>query len=322
MLRHPLEADMTRIFIDGQAGTTGLELSGRLAAREDISLISIAEHERKNTQTRQEHLQEADLAILCLPDEAAQESVLLAAGRTRILDASTAHRTHPQWTYGLPELSPEQRSHIAGAQFVSNPGCYPQGFTLLVRPLIDAGLLDAHTALRTHAVSGYSGGGRQMIERFDAFDEGEKDTFNSQTYALALQHKHVAEMWTYSKTATQPLFSPMVANFYKGMMVHVPLFIRSELKGAGLSDIHSVYAERYADEPFIELFDLDSQAMLNEGCLTPTAVNDSNQMQLMIFGNADQVMLTARYDNLGKGAAGAAVQNLNIMLGIKETTGL
>ncbi len=304
---------MVSIFIDGQAGTTGLEITGRLSSREDLQLMQISDDERKDQHARQACLQAADIAILCLPDDAAREAVKLAEGKTRILDASTAYRTDPQWTYGLPELEPGQRSEIANAQFVSNPGCYPQGFILLTRPLIEAGLLDREVALRCHAVSGYSGGGRQMVERFQNFSPKEADTFNSQTYGLTLSHKHAPEMWTYST---------MVANYYKGMLVHVPLFSKQELQGAGIDALYEVLTQRYADEPFIEVMPPDSTAMLNDGFLNPTALNDTNHMQLMLFGNPEQIMLVARYDNLGKGASGAAVQNLNIMLGIDEKTGL
>ena len=312
---------MATVFIDGQAGTTGLEIAERLSLRDDLSLLEISDAQRKDPGARQKHLQDADVAILCLPDDAAKEAVALAAGRTRILDASTAYRIDPEWAYGLPELNATQRAKIAAAQYVSNPGCYPQGFILLTRPLIEAGLLSPALGLRCHAVSGYSGGGRQMIEAFRDYSPSDQDALNSQTYALTLAHKHVPEMHVYSGTSVRPLFSPMVANYYKGMLVHVPLF-RSELGGAARADVHAILSECYANERFIQIFPLDSTDMLTGNNLVPTRCNDTNNMQLMVFGNDEQILLVARYDNLGKGASGAAVQNLNLMLGIDEHTGL
>jgi N-acetyl-gamma-glutamyl-phosphate reductase len=313
---------MATIFIDGQAGTTGLEIAERLAARPDLKLLHIEDSQRKQQSARKAYLQAADIAILCLPDDAAKEAVALAGGKTRILDASTAYRTDPQWAYGLPELSHDNRSKIASSQFVSNPGCYPQGFILLTRPLIEAGLLDKDVPLRCHAISGYSGGGRQMVEKFRAFNNNDADKYNSQAYSLNLQHKHVPEMLVYSGTQVRPLFSPMVANYYKGMLVQIPLFSKQELKGVSATEVSELLAERYADEHFITVLPYGSKEPLENGYLNPTALNDSNHMQLMIFGNEEHIMLAARYDNLGKGASGAAVQNLNIMLGINEQKGL
>lgn len=311
---------MATVFIDGQAGTTGLELTSRLSARADLQLLHISEDQRKDQDARQALLKQADVAILCLPDEAAREAVLLADGETRILDASTAYRTDPDWAYGLPELTPTHRGDIAGAQFVSNPGCYPQGFILLLRPLLEAGVLAAQLPLRCHAVSGYSGGGRQMVETYQAFSDSERDALNSRTYALELTHKHVPEMQAYTGTAVRPLFSPMVADYYKGMLVHVPLFVE-ELHGTSPLQVHEMLADRYAGEPFVEVLPYGSIGT-DSSYLNPTELNGSNRMQLMVLGNDQQLLLVARYDNLGKGAAGAAVQNLNIMLGLDETIGL
>ncbi|XOV84411.1 MAG: N-acetyl-gamma-glutamyl-phosphate reductase [bacterium] len=311
---------MATIFIDGQAGTTGLEITSRLAPRRDLKLLQISDAERKDQSARAHYLRTADLAILCLPDDAAREAVLLADGHTRILDASTAYRTDEQWSYGLPELSRSQRQNIHDAQFVSNPGCYPQGFILLTRPLIEAGVLDPGTALRCHAVSGYSGGGRQMVEKFRNFDAVQQDQYNSQAYGLTLQHKHVPEMQKYSSTRVTPLFTPTVANYYKGMLVQIPLF-RHEVGNASKAQLHDILMSRYAKESFIRVLPLDN-SMLVDGFLNPTACNNTNNMELMLFGNEEQYLLIARYDNLGKGASGAAVQNMNLMLGFEETTGL
>jgi N-acetyl-gamma-glutamyl-phosphate reductase len=313
---------MASVFIDGQAGTTGLEIFERLSARRDLQLLEIDPQRRKDVGARQDLLQSADVAILCLPDDAAREAVALTDGKSRILDASTAYRVADDWVYGLPELNNEQPEKLAAAQFVSNPGCYPQGFILLTRPLIDAGILSPDTPLRCHAISGYSGGGRQMVERFRAFDAATAEALNSQDYALNLAHKHVPEMQRYSGTAVRPIFTPMVANYYKGMLVHVPLFREQELGGTAPADIHQILADRYAGEPFVQVMPYGGTDMLEGGYLNPTALNDSNDMQLMVFGNDEQLLLVARYDNLGKGASGAAVQNLNIMLGMEPQAGL
>jgi len=313
---------MATIFIDGQAGTTGLEITSRLQARADLNLLHLNDTQRKDEGARRACLQDSDVAILCLPDDAAREAVTLADGQTRILDASTAFRTAPDWAYGLPEMATEQRQAISGAGLVSNPGCYPQGFILMTRPLIEAGILAAETALRCHAVSGYSGGGRQMVERFRAFDPGEADALNSQAYSLSLAHKHVPEMHVYSGTNVRPIFAPMVANYYKGMLVHIPLFVESELHGAAPATIHELLADRYAAEPFVRVLPFGGTDMLSSGYLNATDCNGSNNIELMLFGNDEQILMVARYDNLGKGASGAAVQNLNLMLGIDEQTGL
>jgi N-acetyl-gamma-glutamyl-phosphate reductase len=312
---------MATVFIDGQVGTTGIEISERLSSREDIELISLADDERKSPSARTRLLQQADVAVLCLPDDAAIESVALADGQTRILDASTAHRTNPQWVYGLAELSPTTRNEIANAQFVSNPGCYPQGFILLTKPLIQAGLLSANTPLRCHAMSGYSGGGRQMIEKFQNFSATQTDTLGVQSYAHAQQHKHLPEMLSYSGTAVPPIFTPSVANYYKGMLVEIPLFA-TELNNASPRQVHEVLRQRYAQDPFINVASLGADELMENGFLNPTGCNNSNRMDLMVLGDARRIILCARYDNLGKGAAGAAVQNLNIMLGIEESSGL
>ena len=261
------------------------------------------------------------MAILCLPDDAAVEAVQLAGGATRILDASTAHRVADDWAYGLPELCADQRQHIAQAQFVSNPGCYPQGFILMVRPLIEAGWLGAGVPLRCNAISGYSGGGRQMVESQRAYDAEQADRFNTQAYGLTLQHKHVPEMHHYSGTNSAPLFAPMVAHYYKGMLVQVPLFAR-ELGGRSVSEVHTLLEERFKGEPFVKVLPLGCAEQQHGGYLNPTECNGTNRLEIMVFGNDEQVLLTARYDNLGKGASGAAVQNLNLMLGLDEETGL
>ena len=312
---------MHKIFIDGQAGTTGLQISERLATHADIHVLHADPATRKDPIARAELLASADVAILCLPDDAARESVDLAEGKTRILDASSAHRTNAAWQYGLPELTAQTRAQIAAAQYVSNPGCYPQGFILLVRPLIEAGLLSSDIPLRCNALSGYSGGGRQMIEQFQTMDANTANTLAVQSYGLDQDHKHLPEMTAFCGTSVAPIFVPTVANYDQGMLTQIPLFAR-ELGGASPTQVHAALAERYADEPFIHVADLGDRSMLQGNLLNPTARNNSNDMDLFVFGDAQRLLLCARYDNLGKGAAGAAVQNLNLMLGLKETTGL
>ncbi|MGA0840806.1 MAG: N-acetyl-gamma-glutamyl-phosphate reductase [Pseudomonadales bacterium] len=313
---------MTRVFIDGEAGTTGLQIAERLAARSDLTLLRIDASARKDTEARRELFAAADIAILCLPDDAAREAVTLADGHCRLIDASTAHRTHPDWIYGLPELEDAQRARIARANRVANPGCYPQGFILLVRPLIEAGLLNPAHPLSLHALSGYSGGGRVMIETYEGFDTTTRERNNTRPYGLTLKHKHVPEMQHFSGTRATPLFVPSVGCFAQGMLVHVPLFSADLSGGPSARDIRELLAARYADEPFVRVLPVGADTALEGGFLNATACNDTNRVELMVFGHDSQILLTARYDNLGKGAAGAAIQNLNLMLGREETLGL
>ena len=312
-----------KVFIDGQAGTTGLEMAARMKARSDIDLLEIDDVERKNPARRQAYLSEADIVVLCLPDAAAKEAVaLLGNGAARVLDASSAHRVAPDWVYGLPELTPEQRDSIRAANRVSVPGCYPTGFILSVRPLIDAGVLSAAQPLSVHAISGYSGGGRPMIERYrQAESVGIAGVRPPMTYGLNLQHKHVAEMHCYSGSRARPLFTPIVGHYYKGMLVHVPL-ANAFLNGASPSDVHALLSQRYADERCVNVLPLGAEAALDGGYLSPIAANDTNRIDLMVFGNDTHTLLVSRYDNLGKGASGAAAQCLNLMLGVDELNGL
>ncbi len=313
---------MATVFIDGQAGTTGLEISQRLSDRPDIDLLTIEDGVRKDPAARRALMAEADVTILCLPDDAAVEAVGLGTGSTRFLDASTAYRTDPAWVYGCPELAPGQRDAIAGSDRVSNPGCYPQGFILMIRPLLEAGILSEDALLNVFGLSGYSGGGRTMVERYRAFDAREADRLCARPYALTLTHKHRPEMQTYTGLAKAPLFSPTVANYYRGMLIEIPLHRAALAQDAGGAEIGEVLARRYAGEPFIEVLGFQPECQLDGGYLDATSTNGSNRMQLMVFGNDDQFLLIARYDNLGKGASGAAVQNLNLMLGLEETLGL
>ena len=305
-----------RVFIDGQAGTTGLALAQRLAVHPAIELLAIADAHRKDASARQRLFAQADVVVLCLPDEAAKAAIALAP-EARFLDASTAHRVAEGWVYGLPELTAEQPQRIAEAARVANPGCYPTGFALGVRPLIDAGLLDPNVPLRVNALSGYSGGGKALIAKYQS---GRAQSQAARPYGLGLAHKHVPEMRHWAGLAQAPLFAPAVGDYYQGMIVQVGLFT-SELAGDAAT-VQRVLAERYADAPFIHVHGLNPHGALAEGFLSPTARNSSNDLDLLVFGHDEQVLIVSRYDNLGKGAAGAAVQNLNLMLGLPETMGL
>jgi N-acetyl-gamma-glutamyl-phosphate reductase len=312
-----------RVFIDGQAGTTGLEIAERMRGRRDIDLLEIDDSRRKDPAQRRAYLNDADIVVLCLPDAAAREAVdLLGNGRARVIDASTAHRVAPGWAYGLPELNAAQRASIRDGARVSVPGCYPTGFILSVRPLIDAGVLSASQPLSLHAVSGYSGGGRGMIDRYRTAEAGGiAGVQPTLTYGLTLAHKHVPEMHRYSGCAKLPLFSPSVGHYYKGMLVHVPLS-NEWLGGRRATDVRAVLAERYADEPCVNVLPLGAEAALDGGYLSPTDANGTNRIDMMVFGNDANTLIVTRYDNLGKGASGAAMQCMNLMLGIDELCGL
>ncbi len=311
-----------RIFIDGQAGTTGLEIAARLRCREDLELLTIPDAERKDPTARAACFDQADVAILCLPDAAAREAAILAQGRCRLIDASSAHRTEANWVYGLPELAPEQPGRIAEAARVANPGCYPTGFILCVRPLIRAGLLPADSALSVHALSGYSGGGKAMIESYQSASTAQIESWGTRPYALGLRHKHIPEMAYHAGLKRQPLFTPMVGAFYKGMITQTPLFTDQLSHGAGRAEVVATLGAAYADSDFVRIVEADDLPGLEGGLLCPSARNDSNRLDICVFGQGDTLLLTARYDNLGKGASGAAVQNLNLMLGVEQDRSL
>ncbi len=298
------------IFIDGAAGTTGLEIRERLAGRPDIGIVVLGEAERKQPEARRQALNDADIVILCLPDEAAREAVaLIANDRTKVIDASTAHRVAPGWTYGFPELERDAADRIAAATRVTNPGCYPTGFLALVRPLVRAGLIAAGTPLAVHAVSGYSGGGKGMIAEFEAADR--PPAFRG--YALDLAHKHVPEMTGHAGLSVPPIFMPAVVNAYRGMVVEVPL------AGApDLSAIEAALGDAYAGSPVVRV------AADGAATIAIEADAGTDRLTLHVRGNpvAGQARLVATLDNLGKGAAGAAVQHLNIMAGLDQTAGL
>lgn len=315
-----------RVFIDGEAGTTGLQIYTRLAQREDVTIVSIDPTKRKDVAERARLIDSVDVAILCLPDAAAREVVGLVSSPTvKILDASTAHRTHPDWVYGFPELAPGQRDAIAKAHRVSNPGCYPTGFLAAIKPLVVSGLIPTSFPVTINAISGYSGGGRKLIETYKGYSGESEPPYPYGIYGLTFGHKHVQEMHRYAGLAHTPLFLPAVGAFEQGMLVQIPLPLWTlEHPPTGRQLWHAL-AAYYAEEPFVQVNALgDVGGLRDRKFLDTKAANGTNQVQLFVFANDDthEALVAARLDNLGKGASGAAVQNMNIMLGLPEQRGL
>lgn len=306
------------IFIDGEAGTTGLEIRERLEARADLQLMLLGDR-RRDVEARREALNGADAVILCLPDDAAREAVsMIGNPAVRVIDASTAFRVDPDWTYGFAEMAPGQREAIAGSTRVSNPGCYPTGFIGLVRPLVSAGIIPAGWPVTVNAVSGYSGGGKAMIAEFE---DGEgAPPFRA--YGMTLKHKHVPEMTKHTGLERPVLFAPAVGAYRQGMLVEVPLHLSALPGSPSVEVVHGALAEAYAGQRFVEVAELEATEAMTS--ISPEGLNGTNRMRLHVFGDrgGEQVRLVALLDNLGKGASGAAVQNLNLMLGLDEAAGL
>ena len=319
----------TLAFVDGQEGTTGLRIHEMLARRADVEVLRIAPDRRKDTAERARLLNAADVAFLCLPDTAAREAVSLVNNpNTCVIDASTAHRTLAGWAYGLPELAPDQRSKLRAAKRIANPGCHASAFILLLRPLVDAGLVPASALLSATSISGYSGGGKKLIEQYEAgavvTAAGVTDARlqSPRPYGLNLAHKHLPEMMAHTGLTQAPVFLPMVGNFYKGLAVTVPLHLSQMRAGTTAAAVQQILADRYAGERFVTVMPLGDPATLEEGFFNVQACNDSNRCELFVFAHAQQLVLMSRLDNLGKGASGAAVQSMNVHLGLDETLGL
>ena len=307
---------MFKVFIDGSAGTTGLRIREMLGKRTDISLISLPEQLRKDVSARKEAINASDVTFLCLPDDAAREAVLLVENPdTVVIDASTTHRTAAGWAYGFPELSAAHRAAIAQGKRIANPGCYASGFIALVYPLVKAGLVAPDYPFVCHAVSGYSGAGKKGIAEYEA--ENRPPLYDTpRLYALSLSHKHLPEMKAVCGLSRTPVFNPYVCDYYCGMTVNVPLFADLLVKKTAAADIRALLAEHYAESAFLSVGEEES------GYISANTLNETNRMEILVNGNDERILLTARFDNLGKGASGAAIQNMNIALGLDERISL
>lgn len=307
---------MIKVFIDGSAGTTGLRIREMLGKREDISLIALPEQLRKDVAARRDAINGADAVFLCLPDDAAREAVGLVENKnTVVIDASTAHRTSPGWAYGFPELSASHRAAIVNGKRIANPGCYASGFLALVYPLVAAGVLPKDYPLVCHAVSGYSGAGKKGIAEYEA--ENRPESYDTpRLYALTLSHKHLPEMRAVCGLTRTPVFNPYVCDYYCGMTVNVPLFSDLLAGKVSVSDVKELLRAHYAGAYFVTVGEEPS------GYISANTLNGTNRMELLVNGNEDRILLTARFDNLGKGASGAAIQNMNLALGLDECLSL
>ena len=310
-----------KIYIDGQEGTTGLRIFERVGCRDDIEVLRIDPALRKDVSERKRLINASDITFLCLPDAAAMEAVsLIDNDKTRVIDASTAHRVNPDWAYGFAELSAQHRDKIASGKRIANPGCHATGFISLAYPLVAAGILPADTALSCFSLTGYSGGGKKMIAQYG--DEGRDEALSSpRLYGLTQTHKHLPEMQKICGLASAPLFTPIVADFYAGMLVSVPL-MAGQLKGvSSLAQLHACYADHYAGQKMVRVMPLSAQADVG-GFLASNGCAGWDGLEIFVTGNDERMTVCARFDNLGKGASGAAIQNMNIMLGCDDDAGL
>ncbi len=307
---------MTKVFIDGSAGTTGLQIYDRLSHRKDIELITLSDEVRKDLRARKDALNSCDIAFLCLPDDAAREAVsLVERSDVKLIDASTAHRVSEEWVYGLPEIK-GQREKIAGATRIANPGCYATGFVTIVRPLVEAGFLNGDSFIACHALSGYTGGGKKTIAQYEN-PERDQELESPRHYGLTLSHKHIPEMMKYSMLKRKPLFSPIICDFPQGMVVSI--MVDSDLmeKPASVEIVKELYGDYYSGSPVISL-GKDPE----NGFLGSNNLSGRDNLEIFVNGNESQLIISSRLDNLGKGASGAAVQNMNILMNLEETTGL
>jgi len=315
---------MHKIFIDGREGTTGLQIQERLQARPELELCELPADLRKDPAARKALINQVDFVITCLPDAAARESAsLIENPKTRLIDPSSAHRVSPDFVYGFPELERGQRDRIRKAARVSVPGCHATGFVAALAPLVARGLVPKDYPSVVHSLTGYSGGGKKLIATYETASPNERERLRGpRPYALGLRHKHLPEMQALAGLDDAPFFEPVVGDFYKGMLVSVPLFSRLLPKKLSPKDVHEVLSAHYQAERFVVVQPLDAESLLDDGFLSPIACNDTNRLELFVFGHDQQLLIVARLDNLGKGASGAAVQNLNLMLGVDESSGL
>ena len=308
-----------KVFVDGQEGTTGLQINEYLAKRPDISLLKIGADKRKDLAERKRLINESDVTFLCLPDDAAKESVALVENaNTCVIDASTAHRVNPDWVFGLPELARDQREKIRASKRIANPGCHATAFILALKPLVAAGLLPAETQIAANSITGFSGGGKSMIAQYQSPQRIDAP----RPYALNLAHKHLPEMCAYSGLTVAPIFQPIVGPFYKGLAVTAYIHPTQFTRLVAPADVQKIMVDYYVGEQFIRVCPLDLEANTDGGFFNVEACNDTNQVDLFVFGNAERMLLVARLDNLGKGASGAAVQAMNVHLGVEESLGL
>jgi N-acetyl-gamma-glutamyl-phosphate reductase len=308
-----------KVFVDGQEGTTGLQINEYLAKRADVTLLKIDSDKRKDLAERKRLINESDVTFLCLPDDAAKESVTLVDNpNTCIIDASTAHRVNPAWVFGLPELAKDQREKIRGCKRIANPGCHATAFILAIKPLVAAGLLPADTQVAANSITGYSGGGKSMIAHYQSPARIDAP----RPYALALAHKHLPEMAAYTGLSVAPIFQPIVGPFYKGLAVTAYLHPKQFTRPVSPADVQKIIADYYAGEQFIRVLPVDLEVTTDGGFFNVEANNDTNRVDIAVFGNEERMLVMARLDNLGKGASGAAVQAMNVHLGVEESLGL